>query len=445
MKYEIFFSMSNFNTKAIFVNNLNQNGLIVKSNNLIEASYRLTTQEQKIILLVSSMIKMNDIDFKEYYIDVQLFMKAIGVTGHSKYEELKEITRKLRKRDLIIKNLEDETETQVGWVSSFKYFDKKGYVQIRFDPELKPYFLNLKERFTQYQRKYVLRLKSSYSIRIYELLKQFEKIKERYFELKELREILGIFDDKYKLYGDFKRKVLKRAEKELPQKTDLKFLFKEKKQRNKVVGIYFFIKPNTTLKEDEEGIDIESLNMELYLKLQNFFCLSVKQARQALNTKPEEELLENLAYVEREQKLGAVKNIGAYTWKVIQENIKIQYSLFENEKEEKRQAEQQKVEIEKLEHLFTEDKKQKIEKIIQGLTDTEEAKIKKDFDEYMKTKSSLERKRYQEKGFEGVQLYYRSFISQQFLDPVDNDFILWVEKYHNQKIQKNSQGEFEFI
>jgi len=350
------------------------NQLIVKSNNLIEASYRLTTQEQRIILLVASMMRPEDEDFQEYYIEIQSFMDFIGVSGHSKYKEIKEITKKLRERTIVIKNLQENSETQVGWVSSFKYYNQEGYIKIRLDPELIPYFLKLKERFTQYQLKNVIKLKSSYSIRLYELLKQYEKVKERYFELPTLKRILGIKPEEYKLYGDFNRKVLKKAKEELKEKTDLKFSYKEKKDARKVIGIYFFIKLNLKNPETPEAVETDNLNLDLYLKLQNYFCLSPEQAKEAIKLRPEAELQENLAYVEKKYKQGEVESIGPYTWKIIKENIKPQTSMFDIEKQ-KQKAEALKKETEKqrrqnLEIDYQKFKLEKIEELKKSLPGT---------------------------------------------------------------------------
>jgi hypothetical protein len=362
--------------------------LIVKSNNLIEASYRLTTQEQRIILFVASMMKPEDEDFQEYYIEIQSFMDLIGVSGHSKYKEIKEITKKLRERTIVIKNLQENSEFQVGWVSSFKYYNREGYVKIRLDPELMPYFLKLKERFTQYHLKNVIKLKSSYSIRVYELLKQYEKVKERYFELPALKKILGIKPGEYKLYGDFNRKVLKNAQKELEEKTDLKFSYKEKKDARKVIGINFFITLNLKNYEPTEPEETDSLNIDLYLKLQNYFCLSPEQAKEAIKLRPEAELQENLAYAEKKYKQGEVESIGSYTWKIIKENIKTQMSMFDIEKQ-KQKAEALKKDIEKqrrenLEIAYQKFKLEKIEELKNSLPGTKlkeiEAIIKEDIE-----------------------------------------------------------------
>jgi hypothetical protein len=77
----------------------------------------------------------------------------------------------------------------------------------------------------------------------------------------------------------------------------------------------------------------DSLNLDLYLKLQNYFCLSPEQAKEAIKLRPEAELQENLVYAEKKYKQGEVESIGPYTWKIIMENIKSQMSIFDIEKQ----------------------------------------------------------------------------------------------------------------
>ena len=305
--------------------------LVVKSNHLIEASYRLTTQEQRIVLILSSMVKLDDKDFHRYKIEVKEFNRLVGIENEGGYTRTKETTKKLLERVLIIKNPQEKKELQIGWLASAEYFEGEGFVELEFSPKLKPYLLALKECFTQYQLKNVIALKRSYSIRIYELLKQYEKIGERYFEVDQLKRILGIKDDQYKLYGDFKRKIIKPAEKELKSKTDIYFNFKEKKNTRKVIGLYFFIKRHEKEAKDQKTDDI---NIEIYMKMKEYFCLSPIQAKEFLNKYPESQIVENLQHVERRQKLGQIKDIGAYTAKAIANDYKDQLTLFDVEKQQ---------------------------------------------------------------------------------------------------------------
>ncbi len=56
---------------------------------------------------------------------------------------------------------------KLQWLASAEYFEGSGYVELEFSQKLKPFLLQLKDRFTKYQLEYALKLKKSYSIRIY--------------------------------------------------------------------------------------------------------------------------------------------------------------------------------------------------------------------------------------------------------------------------------------
>jgi hypothetical protein len=216
-----------------------ENNLVRKSNYLIEASYKLSLVEQRLIMVLASMIKASDAEFKKYPLAIKDFATLLELKNRDEYSHLKGITKRLLTRAFSMK-LPDAL-LQIGWLSSAKYLEGKGVVELCFDPELKPYLLQLKERFTSYKLKNVIQLKSSFSIRIYELLKQYEKVGERTFLLEKLRELLGIEPTQYKLYGDFKRKVILVAQHELGEKTDISFEYEEIKIGRSVGKIRFIM------------------------------------------------------------------------------------------------------------------------------------------------------------------------------------------------------------
>ena len=219
-----------------------ENSLIVKSNELIEASYRLTTSEQKIILKLVSLIRADSKDFQRYKIKIKDFIKLLGIKDQSKYTEIPKIAEGLMKKVLTIK--ENDGILKVAWLSAFKQIDGEGAIEIEFSPYLRPYLLQLKSRFTSYNLQNAIQLKSGYSLRIYELLKQYYSIGERTFTIEKLRYILAIEDQEYPLYADFKRYIIKQAQKEINIKTDISFEFEEIKIGRKVNSIKFIIKNN---------------------------------------------------------------------------------------------------------------------------------------------------------------------------------------------------------
>src|SRR5574344_1651867 len=144
--------------------------LIVKHNKLIEANYKLTLQEQKLILVLSAAIEKEDRDFKKCIFSVTELAERLVLDKRAYYTELKEITEKLISK--VIKIKEPNGLLQMSWLSSAQYYDNTGKVELSFDEKLKPYLLQLSSHFTKLELKKLVSLNSVYAVRIYELLKQ---------------------------------------------------------------------------------------------------------------------------------------------------------------------------------------------------------------------------------------------------------------------------------
>jgi len=213
--------------------------IVTQSNQLVEARYNLSLGEQRLILSMIAKIQPDDEDFKPYCISIGELADFLGVARGSAYHECKKITKSLLSRVLEIQ--EHGRLLQTGWVSSADYIDGEGYVELCFDPKLKPSLLQLKGKFTSCKLEMLLGFKSQYTMRIYMLLKQHERLKERETELQQLRDTLGIGKDQYKLYAHFKACILEPVQKELKAKADLYFEFEEIKYGRRVGAIRFRI------------------------------------------------------------------------------------------------------------------------------------------------------------------------------------------------------------
>lgn len=218
--------------------------LVVQHNKIIEAKYKLSIGEQRLIKVLVSMIEPDDEDLKTYEISVSDLVSILGLTNKDSYRRVKTWSQKLIGNVLIFKDGkgDDCDELQVSWLSSARYNKTRGSVSLRFDPSLKPLLLHLKSHFTMYELGNVIRLKHVYSIRIYELLKQYEKIGRRRFTVEELREMLMLEDNEYSQFRDFRRWVLTPAKNEISEKTDISFTWEETKVRRNCVSVEFSIK-----------------------------------------------------------------------------------------------------------------------------------------------------------------------------------------------------------
>jgi len=214
----------------------NSQSLVVKSNDLIISRYNLSLAEQRLILQVASMINKDDEDFKDYTIKISDYLELVE-SKSSNYYQIKQFTENLLKKPV---HIPKETGFVVcNWFSSIEYIENKGILICRFDPNLKPYLLKLKKNFTSYRLKNVLKLQNKYLMRLYEVLKRYENVTNIDIPLANLRKYISI-PDTY-LYNNIKERILKPAQKEFKEHTDIIFDFQEIKESKKVVAIKFLI------------------------------------------------------------------------------------------------------------------------------------------------------------------------------------------------------------
>ena len=221
---------------------MNKKHIVTQSNKLIEARHvkPLSAREQKIILTMVSMIQPSDEDFKVYQISIQEFSEMLGLKGHAKYEEIKDVTLRLQEKTIFIPDERGFVTT--NWVASQRYINGEGVIELTFSPYLKPYLLQLKNQFTSYKLSNILSLGSGYSIRLYELMKKWQHLGRWKCPLEDLKATIGAIAKSHSAYGNFKGKALLPAIKEVNENTDLFVTFEEIKKGRKVDAIEFTIK-----------------------------------------------------------------------------------------------------------------------------------------------------------------------------------------------------------
>jgi len=245
---------------------VNNKTLVVQSNRLIEAKYRLSVEEQKIIKILISQIRREDEEFKEYEFRVKDLAEMLGMGHKDPYGVLRVITKRLLTRALEFHNPETNTVLQASWLAGALYKKNEGTVCLSFHPYLKPLLLQLQSYFTKYELGQVMQFKGQYTIRFFELQKSFlgRNIKEITFSMNELREMLGLKKNEYKVFQNFKVKILESARIELLEKTEKSFTWEAVKQGRggKVVGVRFTF-DDETLAETVKGKEQQKILTEI--------------------------------------------------------------------------------------------------------------------------------------------------------------------------------------
>jgi plasmid replication initiation protein len=224
--------------------------LVVKSNRIIEASYRLTLNEQRIILY--SICRARE-EQKGLFpalpitITAETFVKQFPSVGKQHvYDQLKEAMGNLYDRSVTYYDTDPETGMErvnkTRWISRASYIDGAGRVQVVFTPEVIEHIIRLEAEFTSYQLEKVSNMTSAHAVRIYEMLAQHKNIGNRTLNLTWLRNALQISDDEYRFTANFMDKVLDVAVEQINKYSDITVSYKPQKTSRAITDFAFKIK-----------------------------------------------------------------------------------------------------------------------------------------------------------------------------------------------------------
>lgn len=254
-----------------------QNATVYKSNALIEANYRLSVAEQRIILTAISQIRHDEPVTDEIMYSVRALdiAETADIAPPDAYRDLKEAAGRLYERKV---RLVEEPNTgkrkrkviMTRWVQTVAYIDGEGRVELRFSKDILPYLTDLKERFTRYHLANVIKLDSTYAIRLYELLAQWRSAGTREMSIDWLREIFEL-TDAYPAIKDFKRWVIEPAVAQINAHSDLKVTWTQRKTGRRVTHLTFHFaekKPKPQARKPHEtGSRINGVPKSLIEKL----------------------------------------------------------------------------------------------------------------------------------------------------------------------------------
>ena len=287
--------------------------IAMQHNNLVEAKYSMTLQQKRIMIWLISQIKPDDIDFKEHVLSIRELINICQLSGESSFKEIRDITFSLIEKGIRIIDItdpENKREIQVSWLSSADYY--QGQVKLSFSPKLKPYLLQLKEKFTAINVIDLMQFKSVHAIRIYELLKQYQDIGERVLSLEEIKECCGV-KGKHKQYVDFEKYLLLIAQREINEKSDIHIEFERIKPSRKIVGIKFIISKNKAYELRNNPVkEIQEIKRKpAVIDTLKEFGLSLRIINQILKENTEQNIQNAINAVDLQLSRGQVRNTKA--------------------------------------------------------------------------------------------------------------------------------------
>jgi plasmid replication initiation protein len=243
---------------------------IYKDNNFINASYKLSLNEQRIILCCIGKIR-SDQELAVgtiFRLSVSEYAERFGITEKRAYCELRADSKRLWDRHITLSydSLPDAYKSSVTnvngifkirWIEVLGYDEKQQEIYIGFTNALLPYISQLKKEFTKYNLANISNMSSIYAIRLYELLaqNQFKLEKELIIPIVDLKEKFQI-EKKYDSFGNLNSRVIQPALEQINEFSNFSVTCDFKKEGKKVVDLVF----KFTVKEGLEATRNPSKN-----------------------------------------------------------------------------------------------------------------------------------------------------------------------------------------
>jgi plasmid replication initiation protein len=221
---------------------------VFKANALVEASYRLSLYEQRIMLACIAQVRRDEplTDQQLYTVTAQQIADMAGVSVDRAYQHIKVASERLFDRRVTLHEAPNGGGKPLvrltRWVQEVVYMEAQGKVALRFSRAMVPYLSQLTEQFTGYALSDVAKMTSAHAIRLYELLAQWRGAGEREVSVGWLRDALQL-EDRYPLMADLRRWVIEPAIAQINEHSPLAVVWEQRKTGRKVTHIHFKFAP----------------------------------------------------------------------------------------------------------------------------------------------------------------------------------------------------------
>ena len=214
----------------------------------------------KFTTLKGSEWKPNEIDFLFAFVsEIQNDDEQFKFYKLTRAELSKKLNKRIEKariaklfRAMLDKKIETETNKEIihyNIFSTLKYNKESEELSVKFNDDLKPLLLKLKP-FTKGYLSDLFKMESSYAKRLYLLCSQWRRAGSFRIKVEQLQNDLQV-SKSLRRYDNFKRKVLKVAQKNMFEKSSIWFEFEEKKKGRKVDELLFTIHKNPKFEKQE--------------------------------------------------------------------------------------------------------------------------------------------------------------------------------------------------
>ena len=224
---------------------------VYKSNQVIEAGYKLSLNEQRVILACIAQVRSSEqlMITDEFELSAKDFAQLFSVSEARAYHALIDVVESLFNRYVVVDRPYPERprskKLKMRWISSIEYLTDEGKISLCFSKKMLPYLSELKGQFTKYELQHIGNMTSVYGIRLYELLMQWRTTGHREIEIAWLKKQFEI-EDKYGAIKDLKKYVIVPAIKDINTYSDYHVEWTQRKTGRSVTHFTFVFSKKET-------------------------------------------------------------------------------------------------------------------------------------------------------------------------------------------------------
>ncbi len=275
-------------------------------------------------------------------------------------------------------------------------------------------------------------LSSKHSLTLYEILKDYQNLWKIRFYIENLRRLLWIKPEQYKIFTMFRKRVIDTAIKEINWKTDIFVSYELEKKRKGYESIYFKVERQ----ENNTGLHIKD-DCEIIETLKRF-GFKEHIIKRLLDKYDKPYISANIAVVERMIKKGKkINSLPAYLTKAFQidfrepetEHTRL-IKAKEMEKQEKAKKNKEKEDrINNLKNQFKRQLVEKTDKIVITLEKEQLENLKTKFEDKVRN-NSLISKIFNEKGYEHqiIKSNWQTYLIKELISDEERSFDNYLDR-----------------
>lgn len=243
-----------------------------RANSLIYANYNLNALAQDILQIIIAQIKDEDQVLKSYKFGIRELENKLSegsdYTRRITMSNIKKARKELKGADIIFKD-NVGTEVCYSWCTKFSINETQKWIAIELHEELNSYLIDVvnQGRFTMVENEFFMPLKSSYSKRLYMILRnKLDMAAENNLSHGEYEVTIETLATRLMIpnsvsfnFYNLKRRVLEVAMKQINEHTDITIGYHPVKKGNKHYKIVFLVKNKIEVesKKEEEVLEAE--------------------------------------------------------------------------------------------------------------------------------------------------------------------------------------------